>query len=380
MTGTIYLLSPSGTLSPLHESPYDSEALLQRLLADHPSLLAGEQMDSARPRRWLLVTREAPVPGDEDASFRWSVDHLFLDQEGIPTLVEVKRSTDTRIRREVIGQMLDYAANAALYVPVERMKELLARRCTKEGRDPDAEVRALLVDGTDADAFWQSVKTNLQAKKLRLVFVADVIPTELRVVVEFLNEQMDPTEVLAVEVKQFVGADGTKTLVPRLVGQSVAAEQRKSASGGPKRQWDEGSFFADLAQRKPADVGVARRIYAWANERGLTPWWGHGSLYGSFIPTLTRPGEPREQHYCLALWTNGFVEMQFQWMVDRGPFAPVEKRLALLRRLNQVPGVALPEDAIGRRPSVTMATLAGDGVLAAFLKVWDGYLEEVRAT
>ena len=91
-------------------------------------------MDVGRPRRWLPVTREAPVPGDEDASFHWSIDHLFLDQEGIPTLVEVKRSTDTRIRREVVGQMLDYAANAALYVPVERMKELLERRCAKEGK------------------------------------------------------------------------------------------------------------------------------------------------------------------------------------------------------------------------------------------------------
>ena len=53
---------------------------------------------------------------------RWSLDHLFLDQEGIPTLVEVKRGTDTRIRREVVGQMLDYAANAIVYWPVEELR------------------------------------------------------------------------------------------------------------------------------------------------------------------------------------------------------------------------------------------------------------------
>ena len=29
------------------------------------------------------------------------VDHVFLDKDGIPTLVEVKRSGDTRIRRQV---------------------------------------------------------------------------------------------------------------------------------------------------------------------------------------------------------------------------------------------------------------------------------------
>ena len=43
---------------------------------------------------------------------RWLVDRLFLDQDGVPTLVEVKRSSDTRIRREVVGQLLEYAANA----------------------------------------------------------------------------------------------------------------------------------------------------------------------------------------------------------------------------------------------------------------------------
>ncbi len=49
----------------------------------------------------MLVSREMNVPGEEDGGARWSLDHLFLDQDAIPTLVEVKRSTDTRIRRAV---------------------------------------------------------------------------------------------------------------------------------------------------------------------------------------------------------------------------------------------------------------------------------------
>jgi len=48
---------------------------------------------------------------------RWDLadgvlDHLLLDQDGIPTFVECKRASDTRIRREVVAQMLDYAATA----------------------------------------------------------------------------------------------------------------------------------------------------------------------------------------------------------------------------------------------------------------------------
>jgi hypothetical protein len=34
-----------------------------------------------------------------------------VDEAGVPTLVEVKRSSDTRARREVVARMLDYAAN-----------------------------------------------------------------------------------------------------------------------------------------------------------------------------------------------------------------------------------------------------------------------------
>jgi hypothetical protein len=39
------------------------------------------------------------------------------------------------------------------------------------------------------------------------VFVADEIPVELRRIVEFINGQMDPAELLAVEIKQYVGGD-----------------------------------------------------------------------------------------------------------------------------------------------------------------------------
>ena len=74
----------------------------------------------------------------------------------------------------------------------------------------------------DLEGFWQKVKTNLQAGKVRLIFVADEIPTETRRVVEFLNGQMDPAEVLAVQIKQYAG-QGMKTLVPRVIGQTAEA-------------------------------------------------------------------------------------------------------------------------------------------------------------
>jgi hypothetical protein len=158
LAGRIYLLNGESKLIAMEESAYDSESLLQKLLADHPDLLAGEQINAEEPRRWLLVTREMTVPGEQCGAGRWSLDHRFLDQDAIPTLVEVKRSSDSRIRREVIGQMLDYAANAVAYWPVEEIKAKFESRCKNDGDDPDAELVELLGESRDVATFWQSVK------------------------------------------------------------------------------------------------------------------------------------------------------------------------------------------------------------------------------
>lgn len=47
MSGGIYLIQGDGQLVEMTEASYDSEDLLQGLLARYPNLLAGDQMDNA---------------------------------------------------------------------------------------------------------------------------------------------------------------------------------------------------------------------------------------------------------------------------------------------------------------------------------------------
>jgi hypothetical protein len=376
MNGGIFLIQNSGELVEMTEQPYDTEDVLQQLLARYPNLLAGDQVDPSKPSRWQLVSREMGVPDEEDGANRWSLDHLFLDQDAVPTLIEVKRSSDTRIRREFVGQMLDYAANAVVYWPVEAIRARFEESCRKRGVDPTKEVETLAGSGTSVEDFWQRVKTNLQAGRVRMVFVADVIPPELRRVVEFLNGQMDPAEVLAVEIKQFVG-QGLKTLVPRVIGQTVEAERKKGGSGGAEKQWDEGSFFEDLKQRRgDKEAEAARTILVWAKRSVPRIWWGKGSKDGSFYPMLDYKGE---SHWVVSVWTYGRAEIPFQWMVPRKPFGDEAKRLELWDRLNKIPGVEIPADAISRRPTIRLAVLTDDVALKAFLGVLDWYIAEVKA-
>ena len=76
-----------------------------------------------REHQVYLICREMVSQAAEDEGNSFSLDHLLVDDEGVPILVEVKRSTDTRIRREVVAQMMDYACRASSW-SIDSLKEL----------------------------------------------------------------------------------------------------------------------------------------------------------------------------------------------------------------------------------------------------------------
>jgi hypothetical protein len=137
MTDRIYLVGEDQVLTPMEATPYSSEGLLQSLLERHPDLLAGEQVDPDDPRRWLLVKREAGITHQSEESHRWRLDHLFIDQDGVPTLVETKIASNPELRREVVGQMLDYCSNLIEDWSVERIQHEFEARCSESGRIPE---------------------------------------------------------------------------------------------------------------------------------------------------------------------------------------------------------------------------------------------------
>lgn len=227
MAEKIYIRNASGELEPLTEERFETEDLLQHLIGQHPELLAGDQMRPDDPLRWILIRREMPIEG-------WALDHLLIDQHSRPTLVEVKRGANREIRRNIVGQMLDYAATAASVWSERDMRRIFE----ESSDDPDGEIGILLQrdEEPDINDFWEEVATNLAANRLRLLFVADEIPAELERVVKFLNEQTrDNLEVLAVEVKQYPGQFGD-ALVSRVIGQIEPSRDGASGSTAGRRR------------------------------------------------------------------------------------------------------------------------------------------------
>jgi hypothetical protein len=68
--------------------------------------------------------------------------------------------------------------------------------------------------------------------------------------------------------------------------------------------------------------------------------------------------------------------MQFQGLMRRPAFAE-EKRRELARRLDEIPGVEIPADAVARRPAFDVAALADPVRLAAFFEVMNWCVSEI---
>src|SRR5947209_7060300 len=100
---------------------------------------------------------------------------------------------------------------------------------------------------------------------------------------------MNPAEVIAIEIRQFVGS-GVQTLVPIVIGQTALAEAKRSARG-PGARWNRERFFIDLQDRKGDRVAaIAKELITFAEQYSTRLGWGTGVQDGSCIPIVEKNG------------------------------------------------------------------------------------------
>lgn len=314
---------------------------LQTLLERTPDLLPGDQISPDDPRRWIIIQREMGVPDPNSGTDRWSIDFLMADQDAMPTFVEVKRFTDSRSRREVVGQMLDYAANGHYYWEKDQLRDCAEATAVRMNTTLEDCLAALGPTDTDTvDAFFQKLQDNLREGQVRLVFFLEKSPMELRSVVDFLNRQMERSEVLLVEAQIFQNEQG-RFVVPVLFGYSEEARRTKrtvtvsSESNRKGKRWDEASFFAKLMENADVQtVAATRRLYEFAkSSHPFEVRWGAGRLTGTMMIDLPAVGSSS----VIIATTGGGLAIQFQ----------DDKRGDYLARLHQLltesVGISLPD-------------------------------------
>ncbi len=353
----VYIVHEGSKSTPMNRIRCANEDVeLQQLLENNPQLMPGDQIRPDDPRRWMLIKREMPVPDPSTGDNRWSIDHFFVDQSGMPTFVECKRFLDTRSRREVVGQMLDYAANGQYYWDKNLMRDYAEGMAKEKGQKLEDLLHQLEPDVNSIDEFFETIENNLREGQVRLVFFMEEAPHELRSIVDFLNKQMERSEVLIIEAKQFE-SNGMRVVAPQLFGYTEEARRVKRtvtvSSSGQKRQWTEEMFLSHVrSEHQPGEVQAFEKVLQYAKSDQFSIKWGTGKQDGS----LSIIGSGSLSKSLFSFYTSGWFVIPFGSINGTEHLEGLRDDLAEM--VVNVLGVSLPEDYRNKYPNIRLSVWA----------------------
>lgn len=350
------------------------ELHLQHLIAENPGLLPSD--NRPEQRRWLLVTRELPITA-EGTSF--SLDHLFLDEDGVPTLVESKLASNPQHRREVIGQALDYASWFA-FDGSEVIRRYLVARC---GDAADDEVREAFgtddEDEFDVEAYWRRVDDQLRQGRMRLLFVGDSVSPLVRRVTEFLNRELRNVDVLAVEYAVWGDDAETRVLVPTVHGLSVD-KRASSGPATPARVWTEEEWLAAFEQRNGVGIsnGARRLIERWRGNESAGfhvvagPGVGNNPAFHLYLVDAAKNWAPAIRILSTALRVpTDSLEKRHSWIGE-------DASMDFLKELGSAAGIDVDPGNMAGRLTLPLTILGEPGRVEALGDVLDRWAEHLK--
>lgn len=138
-----------------------SEAEIQHLVHMHPSMLPIREIDPmfADP---IAICRELVTPTG-------NIDNLLITASGLPVLVECKLWRNPQARREVVGQILDYAKELSRWSSADLQREV--SKCLK--RDAGVAHTALAgpVDDCDPSLLFLQDRDDLHFREAAAPYV-----------------------------------------------------------------------------------------------------------------------------------------------------------------------------------------------------------------
>jgi hypothetical protein len=198
------------------------EQWLQRLIMKHPSLLPVDQIEAAFTSV-VPVCLELPV-----GSGSGFLDNLLVTPAGDLVLVECKLWRNPQARREVVGQIIEYASEMSTW-NYQRLEEGIRRATPVDGAKG---VRRTLYDlvspngEVDEPTFCDAVSRNLRRGRFLLLIVGDGIREGVESMTEFLQRHGGLHFTLGlVELAVFRLPDGGFVVQPRVPAKTVNIER-----------------------------------------------------------------------------------------------------------------------------------------------------------
>jgi hypothetical protein len=324
----LIIKQPGHKARPLEPVDLPVEITLQNFVVENPNSLPLRELRD--DLEFLMVAKELPTDSGP-------IDAAGLDDEGNVYLIETKlfRNPD---KRQVVAQVLDYGA--ALWRehgdPRTFLEKLDAatRKLVGDGLT-DLVSREFGLDHEQTEALLHEIEATVRGGRFRFVVLMDRLDDRLKSLISFINEN-SRFDVYAVELELY-RFDSYEAVIPRLYG----AEARKELEQPPskRRVWDEATFFADAVRRLPPEaLQGLRRLYDFSLEHADQVTWGTGAGVGSFNPKYAHIS-PRS---VFTVYSKGRIDLNFKWLHEAGePLPDPVRRMA--ERLNQIPGLRLPE-------------------------------------
>ncbi|ODS32062.1 MAG: hypothetical protein SCARUB_02815 [Candidatus Scalindua rubra] len=177
-------------------------------------------------------------------------------------------------------------------------------------------------------------------------------PFELKSIVDFLNRQMERSEVLIVEAKQYEH-NGMRVIVPSLFGYTEEARRIKkniTVNTDDRRKWNE-QFFLDEIKSKlePSEWQAIWKLYEFCVSRGCIIKWGTGKQTGSYsivIPNLF-------QKSIISVFSNGKLTLNFGWLEGHEIIEHFRDDLA--HKIRETLNVSIPEHLSRKYPSLSIS-------------------------
>ena len=343
------LLIDGGKITPLGETEFTGEGKLQDYLEEYPTLVPLADIVEGASDLICIGREVAAGPG--------SIDLLCIDKDGLLTVVETKLRRNREARREVIGQIIEYASYVSQWTPndVYRIASEYFAKSTRvpesyKGKTLETITQEIIGADLSDDDFRAKIEQNLSDGRIRLIIAVDELIEPLRATVTFLNSHSN-FDVLLLQVTDFQEPEGRKVLVPLLFGYSTK-------SGGRSREikhWDEASFFADTKEKcEPKVAETVRKLYEFTKNHADEISWGRGVTYGSFTFRKYRHGTPVSIFYIIS---TGSGAVNFGELVGKGIKEEILE--AFRATLNEIPGFNIPKDVIrlGKYPTIGVELL-----------------------
>ena len=188
-----------------------SESDIQELVHAFPSCLPIAEIDGmfADP---IAICRELNTSAGP-------IDNFLVTASGLPVLVECKLWRNPEGRREVVGQILDYAKELSRWSSSDLQRDVSRRL----GRKDNALLEIVRMAHPDIDEvqFNDALTFNLRKGRFLLLIVGDGIREGVEAIAEYLQKHAGLHFSLGlVELPIFVLPDGQRLVAPRVLART----------------------------------------------------------------------------------------------------------------------------------------------------------------